>query len=344
MDVTGRRFVEKYLSRSQTTVNASRSLMMRGAVVGLLLAVFAAMQPANAQTNYVLNYRAGAGVTMASFDNLLYMAFIGTDQGINIGNTSDGIHWNPQIQVTGSGGVQRSFDTPALAYFAGKLWLAWASTADSHINFAWSIDGVNFNNTILPYTSAHGISMASTANRLYMAWDAAGSNHLTQVVWTSDGVNWSAPAQYGDFYKVSPWTPTLVSAGSSLWLGLTLPADPPNTSNHYPKLALIPLLGGTNGIAPPNPATGVNAGAGIAPNNGGGLVWYAWVGPGQGQELWLTTYQFQSTTNSYQVISENPTGHTEQSTPYVVGGYLGHAYLAYVGTDGGSHVNIMQLD
>jgi hypothetical protein len=335
--------VDKYHPRSKLMVWSSCNRLARGAVVGLLFVLFAVLQPASAQ-NHLGGYQSSAGVSVASFQNSLFMAYIGTDSNhtINIGQSSDGLNWSLQWQISDGGvGFQRSFDTPALAYFNGKLWLAWAGTvgSGSNINLASSTDAHNFSDTIIgSYTSAHGISLFANNGKLYLAWVPADLSYTVKMISSTDGVNWSPTTSFGLPGKASPWTPTIAVYGTDTWLGYTKPSLP---EDPYARLQLGLLSGGFAGVAPPNPSTGVNAGAGMA-WDGGSLFYYAWVGPGRANEEWLTTYQLQAN-GSFSLILQTDMGHTGISTPCVVGNWNGHAFLIFPGTDSAHHVNVLTI-
>ena len=218
----------------------------------------------------------------------------------------------------GHGGFQRSFDAPAMAFFNGKLYLAWTGTvgSGSNINVASSIDGHNFTNVIPSIqhnTSAHGISMYANNGRLYLAYVPADGFNSTIVISSTDGVNWSPPTSFGFPNTESPYTPTLAIYGATTWVTYTKPAT---ASDMFRRLQLGFLSTGSGSPAnPPNPSNGVASGAGGA-WDGGSLMYYAYQGPGNSSAIELTTYQLQSPPAAgWSVISTTPTGQTAVGNP-----------------------------
>jgi hypothetical protein len=320
--------------------HANSIYALRGALIVLLLAIAAAFQPADAQTKVVLGFTSAAGPSLAVFNSQLFMAYIGTDSNntINVARSSNPLNgWN-QVQPGGN----RSFDTPAIAAFNGKLYLAWVGTvgSGSNINVMSSTDGVNFSGRYLVgnYTSAHGIALAANDGKLFLAWIGADAAHLTNFISSTDGVNWSNVTSAGNPGVASPWTPALGVFGNSVflsWSRAALPEDP------YRRIMQIfaDAAGGSFGLSPPNPSTGVNAGP--AMGSLGNTFYYAWVGPGLANELNLTTYQLQAN-NTLQVVTQAPLGNTEISSP-AVAGFNGHAYVAFTGTNSNKNINILQV-
>lgn len=92
---------------------------------------------------------------MVNFGGQLTMAFVGLDTNLYLGQSNDGLNWRAAYQPDSGNGSNRSFDSPGIASFNGKLYLAWVGTvgSGSNINIASSTH------------SEHGRGEWVTANR-----------------------------------------------------------------------------------------------------------------------------------------------------------------------------------
>ena len=96
----------------------------------------------------------------------LYLAWTGTDNRLNVGSSSDGVHFG-KITLPES-----SFVAPVIEDLSGTIYLSWTGT-DNHLNLISSSDGITFSHEVtLPESSFVAPALIEDRHRskLYLAW------------------------------------------------------------------------------------------------------------------------------------------------------------------------------
>lgn len=165
-----------------------------------------------------LGHRSNEGVSVATFNGQLLMAYIGTDKKnlLNFAASSDGVTFSGSTLF----GSNSSNFTPAITVYNGRVFLAWAGRDNHFMNIASSADGLHFTNqVVMSFTSSTGPALGVANGKLYLAWTDSGIGHTVHVATTTDGINFSTmgtvTAQNGIF------PPALFGVGNVMYLAYT---------------------------------------------------------------------------------------------------------------------------
>jgi hypothetical protein len=122
-------------------------------------------------------------------------ALTGTNRHLNVISSSDGTNFRDKVTLA----EETATDSPALAVFGGKLYLAWAQSLGGDLNVLTSLDGVNFESKLtLPERSywflwkpltgevrRTGPALATFDGKLYIAW--ASTDKRLNLIPSQDG-------------------------------------------------------------------------------------------------------------------------------------------------------------
>lgn len=185
--------------------------------------------PSN-QTNITAanNAEAASKVVLAAFNGRVYMAHRGNGVSKNmyISSTSDGTSWSSETSITDSNGAETS-DSPALAAFNGRLYLAYKGSNSNCLYICSSSDGINFGSQtkITDQNSAKTSAqpaLAAFSGRLYLAFTGDGLSESLYVCSSSDGTNWGSQTNVTNQNSAKTAIntgPALAAFGGNLYLG-----------------------------------------------------------------------------------------------------------------------------
>jgi hypothetical protein len=163
-----------------------------------------------------------AGPALASHDGRLFLAWKGAgNDNLNLSFSGDG----------SSFGGKHTFDDasdrgPALAEHGGRLFMAWKGSGNENLNVAriqlWSnsqggfgVEGIEQKVT-LDDTTEHSPGLATSADRLLLAWKGAGNDQLNAIYSENGGQTFVGKAIYDD---ASDKGPALAAGGVIGWKG-----------------------------------------------------------------------------------------------------------------------------
>jgi hypothetical protein len=272
-------------------------------------------------------------------DHTLILGWSGSDfpsSHLNLMTSLDGLNWQNIVTIpneTTHNALSLAFDSNAPPN--GRLFLAWTGT-DSHLNVMSSID-MAFqswgNKNTLGETSGHGPAVVFVNGRLFLAW--TGTDSRLNVVSSGDlGASWQNKVTMNE---TSPTEPSLAFWNGNLILMWT------GTDNH---LNFIQSADGgftwgnkvaLTDMSQHHPAMAVGA---------DGIPWFCWAGAipifENGQLDLLHSENGQTSGLQASPNYKRTFYDTAQNGPALcaLGGQI---FVAWTGTDTGSHVNVAQL-
>lgn len=134
-------------------------------------------------TKQVLGDRSTSGASLAVFNNRLYMAFVGTNNQINVLNTLDGIFWGGRAIFSGS-----KHGLPGMVVYNNRLWLFVHEYDDRAV--AYYSDGT-YIGTYDDVRSNDGFVAAALNNSLYLVWSSTDSSQQINVRNYQPALGWS---------------------------------------------------------------------------------------------------------------------------------------------------------
>ena len=312
---------------------------------------------------YTSGATCGAGVALASHNDVLWVAFPG---GGGLGGASPNYKLNimPVQQYTPSDAwsfarllvleQETSMEQPALTSFGGKLWLAWTGTdpahrvnllrlavdAESHVT-AETGSKITFN-----WTATGGPSLCVHAARLYLAFSGGGGsggaqpNGALNLAWSSDGANWpqSQLTVFNQYHSL------LSPALAELPNAIGAPTEPYRLFVSFTGTNHLLYVNETGSQIPPLKNAGDNdfetsdfapALTALLGPEGWGLA-CVWTGSGNNRHIYMTVegLGYSDNVSHHEAFSE-----TSAFAPAAIT-LDSKLYLAWAGTDGVHRLNV----
>ncbi|MBD8514068.1 hypothetical protein IFO68_15415 [Photobacterium sp. CAU 1568] len=167
-------------------------------------------------------------VALAAFNGRVYMAYRGwgSSKSLYICSTADGVSWSQQTDITDDNGAKTQ-NSPALAAFNGRLYLAYQGSGSDSIYICSSADGVNFGDQtkITSQNDAETDSQPALAafnGRLYLAYRGEDLSNSLYVCSSANGTDWDSQVNVSDQNGAATTTtagPSLAPFNGKLFLG-----------------------------------------------------------------------------------------------------------------------------
>lgn len=129
--------------------------------------------PAQVLTDTTL---AGSGPSLTTWNGNLYVAWLGTDNRLNIGryNPANPSHLANKVTLS-----ERSNNAPSITVLSGRLYLSWRGT-DGRLNIISSADAKHFGTKVTyAFTIRTSPSLSGTDFGLFVAWEnVSASSHI----------------------------------------------------------------------------------------------------------------------------------------------------------------------
>lgn len=197
-----------------------------------------------------------------------------------------------------------SFQSPALAYFAGQLWLAWTDTTTTHAlhiqAVAITADGlVPGADTVLSAygtRAAPGIAADDQHHQLLLTWTSTGSSSWIHVASSPDGLHWQLMPDPG-LAPQSSGGSTILPVPTAEYVAPGMPeyywAWPSNDSSHTLTVMLAPALAEWESpvIIPAERCVGAPALAFIGSAGQSEQILLAWTGIDPAHHLTVAVFQ-----------------------------------------------------
>ncbi|HVZ37761.1 MAG TPA: hypothetical protein VHI13_00645 [Candidatus Kapabacteria bacterium] len=171
----------------------------------------------------VSDFSISSAPSLATYNNLLYMAWRGADDANNGDDkifyasfNGNGSAWSAQARVSDFG----ISSSPALCVYNGLLYMAWRGAGDGadKIYYA-SFNGTSWSGQarVSDFSISGSPALAIFDDRLYMAWrGAGGSNH--KIFYASfDGTSWSPQSPNGGMFYIEN-SPALCAYNRRLYM------------------------------------------------------------------------------------------------------------------------------
>ncbi len=267
-----------------------------------------------------------------------------------------------------------SISGPALAYWNGRLYIAWTGTdGEHHLNVMSSADGKVFDNKVtLGDTSIARPALAVYNGKLHIAWTGTDSGHHLNVMSSANGIAFGNKRTLGETSRLAPalaqfgnalyiaWTGTdsqrrlnvMRYTDAAGWGNKTTLVD---TSPHGPALASgggwlylgwtgtdsdhkLNVIRSNNGVSWAGKVTlGDTSIAGPALKYIAGRLYIAWTGTDSLHRLNVMT-----SANGQNFSGKATSGHTSPYTPALSEGRF-RAFMGWTGTDSRHRLNVMTI-
>jgi streptogramin lyase len=279
---------------------------------------FDADHPSPSHPKVVLPDRASGAPALATFNNLLALAWTGTDSHLNVETSANGKSFGNKVTLG-----ETSIGSPGLAAGNGRAFLAWTGTdSDHHLNVLTSVDLRNFFNKVtLGERSNHGTALAFGNDRLFLAWTGTDS-HLN-VLTSLNGVNFFNKVTLGETSNNRPSLAFLNGKLYLLWTGTD---------------RRLNILESTNGVNFGNKVT-LDETSDHEPNLTfhEGRFYLSWTGRDSNSKLNVRLGPNINSLGYKQTLDESSVAATSLVP------FLGEVNLGWTGTDSDHHLNVVPL-